>query len=255
MNIREIVKRIVWPYRRHRSRTVRFAFPFMFVVATFLGANVIDSETKSFIEIESSTQSVRAGEMFQISVFASAHTPINAIDIALSFPDAQIEVTGVDTGESVITLWTEQPYVENNQVIMRGGTFRKGFLGRHLIATINARAEETGVAYFEVANSSFLAGDGTGDAVEVSESGEEQATLYIADTDGALVVNDEENGIGADITLRIVSDIDGDGEVSLRDVSRFMAAWSTKTETFDFSGDGKMTFKDFAIILAHTFLR
>lgn len=257
MTIRELVKRIVWPYRRHRSRTVRFAFPFMFIVAAVLGANAIDSETHSYIEVESSTQSVRAGEYFEIFVYASAHTPVNAVDIALSFPKEQVEITGIDTGESVITLWTEDPYVENNTVVLRGGTFRRGFLGRHQIATINAKARATGVAYFEVTDSSFLAGDGTGNEVKITESDEEKTQLYIADTDGTLTLNspDGDNGLGAEIVVRIVTDIDGDGDVSLQDISRFMAAWSSKTEIFDFSGDGKMTFRDFAIILAHSFMR
>ena len=257
MSIKEIIKKILWPYRRHKSRTVRYAFPLMFMMAAFLGANVIDSETKSFIEIESSTQSVREGQMFEIHIYASAHTPVNAVDIELTFPAEQVEITGVDTGESVITLWTEEPFVLNNTVVLRGGTNRKGFLGRHLIGTVNARANETGIAYFEVSNSTFLAGDGSGSEVAVTESGEESTQLYIVNADGTIEVSasDSDTGLGAKVTLRIVTDIDGDGDVSLQDVSRFLAAWNSRVEVFDFNGDGKMTFIDFAIILAHTFTR
>lgn len=257
MNIREILKKIFWPYRRHKSRTVRYAFPLMFMMAAFLGANVIDSETKSFIEIESSTQSVREGQMFKIHIYASAHTPVNAVDIELTFPTEQVEITGVDTGESVITLWTEEPFVLDNTVVLRGGTFRKGFLGRHLIGTVNARANETGIAYFEVSNSTFLAGDGSGSEVAVTKSGEESTQLYIANADGVLLVpsSGSDTGLEAKVTLRIVTDIDGDGDVTLGDVSRFMAAWNLRNEVFDFNGDGKMTFRDFAIILADAFLK
>tara|TARA_B100000745_G_scaffold152944_1_gene100101 strand:+ start:288 stop:1061 length:774 start_codon:yes stop_codon:yes gene_type:complete len=257
MTIRELLKRIFWPYRRHKSRTVRYAFPLIFVVAAFLGANVINSETKSFIEVESSTQNVRAGEMFEIDVYVSVHAPVNAVDIELTFPPEQVQVTGIDTGESVITLWAEDPYVEQNTVVLRGGTFRKGFLGRHLIATINARAKETGVAYFEVTNSTFLSGDGSGSEVAISENGEEKAQLYITNADGAITLSgsDDSTGVEAAVAIRIVTDIDGDGDVSLQDISRFMAAWNSKAEVFDFSGDGKMTFRDFAIILAQSFLR
>lgn len=256
MTLREVLKKTFWPYRRHKSRTVRYAFPLMFIAVAAMGANVIDSETNSFIEIESSVQSVRADDMFRIYVYASAHTPVNAVDIELSFPANQVEVTGIDTGESVITLWTEEPYVENNTVVLRGGTFRNGFVGRHLIGTINARAKETGEAYFEVTNSTFLAGDGSGSTIPLSESGEEEVRLFIANEDGSVTVPATgDSGLEASIRLRIISDIDGDGDVSLRDVSRFLAAWNTKDEVFDFSGDGKMTFRDFAIILADTFLK
>ncbi len=241
-------------YALHRSRTVRYAFPMLFIVATFLGANVINSNTESFIHIEASDTSIKAGDAFTIDVFVSAHTPVNAVDISLDFPKEQIEITGIDVGQSVITLWTEEPYVENNSVILRGGTFRKGFKGDHLIATIKAQAKTSGIASFEIADVVLLAGDGTGSSVAVSNSGKESAKLYIAKEDGTFTLPTA-SGIEGSVTLRIVTDIDGDGVVSLVDVSRFMSAWTAGTTIYDFSGDGRMTFKDFAIILADSFFK
>jgi hypothetical protein len=252
--IQRVIQSIIAPYRPNKSRTVRFAFPLLFVAAALMGANVIDSENQSFIHIETSDTSVREGDFFQIDVYISAHTPVNAVDVVLDFPKDQVDITGIDVGESVITLWTTEPYIENNTVVLRGGTFRRGFLGDHLIATINAQAKTSGLATFEVSDIMLLAGDGTGSEVSVSESGEESTQLLIASEDGTFVTaNTDGSGIEGDITLRIVTDIDGDGTVSLADISRFMGAWSSKTEVFDFSGDGRMTFRDFAIILADSF--
>jgi len=252
--IQKVIQSIFAPYRPNNSRTVRYAFPLLFAVAALLSATVIDSETQSFIHIESSASSVKAGEIFSIGVYVSAHTPINAIDISLDFPDEQVEVTGIDVGESVITLWTVDPYVEGNAVILRGGTFRKGFKGDHLIATVNAKAKTSGLATFEVSDILLLAGDGSGSEVEVSSNGEETAHLYVANEDGTFSTPADASGAEG-VTLRIVTDIDGDGKVSLADVSRFMAAWSSKAEVFDFSGDGRMTFRDFGIILADAFFK
>jgi len=254
--IQRVYNWITAPYRHNKSRTVRYAFPLLFATAAFLGASVIDSETQSYITIESSESSVRAEELFTIDVYVSAHVPVNAVDINLTFPEAQIEILGIDTGESVITLWTEQPYVENNSVILRGGTFRKGFQGEHLIATINARANASGLATFEVSDVVLLAGDGSGSSVPVTENENELAKLYVANSDGTFTTRAQNgSGIEATVTVRIVTDIDGDGKVTLADISRFMAAWNSKNEVYDFSGDGRMTFKDFAIILADSFLR
>ena len=221
-------------YALHRSRTVRYAFPMLFIVATFLGANVINSNTESFIHIEASDTSIKAGDAFTIDVFVSAHTPVNAVDISLDFPKEQIEITGIDVGQSVITLWTEEPYVENN--------------------SIKAQAKTSGIASFEIADVVLLAGDGTGSSVAVSNSGKESAKLYIAKEDGTFTLPTA-SGIEGSVTLRIVTDIDGDGVVSLVDVSRFMSAWTAGTTIYDFSGDGRMTFKDFAIILADSFFK
>lgn len=252
-----LLRKISKPYRRSKSRTVRsaFAFPLVLTVAAFLGAAVIDSQNQSYIHIESTKTAVKAGEIFEIDVYVSAHVPVNAVDINLAFPSAQIEITGIDVGESVITLWTTQPYVENNGIILRGGTFRKGFLGDHLIATINAKANTSGLATFEIDNVVLLAGDGSGSEVTVTESGQESTKLYVANEDGTFIIGEGGVGLEGAISVRIITDIDGDGKVSLNDLSRFMSAWASKTTIFDFSGDGRMTFRDFGIILSDTFFK
>ena len=243
--------------RPNRSRTVRYAFPIVFSALALLGALTVTSTNKSFIHIESTKTSVRAGESFQIGVYVSAHVPINAVDIKLDFPQSQVKVLGIDTGESVITIWTKDPYVKNNTVYLSGGTFRKGFLGDHLIATINAKAIDTGLAHFLVSDALLLAGDGSGTKVDAVKNGAQEAKLYIANTDGTLTPSTLDGGssISANVEIRIVTDIDGDGVVTLNDISRFMSAWFSKSVIFDFSGDGKMTFRDFGIILADSFRR
>ena len=251
MNIQKVIQNFFAPYRPNKSRTVRFAFPLLFAVSALLGAAVIDSENQSYIHIEISDSTVKEGEVFSIDVYVSAHTPINAVDLAVDFPKDQVEVTGIDVGQSVITIWTVEPYVEDNTVILKGGTFRKGFKGDHLIATVKARAKTSGLATFEVSEILLLAGDGSGSEVEVSSSGEETTQLYIANEDGTFSTG----GVGAagQVSVRIITDIDGDGSVTLGDVSRFMVAWSSKTTIFDFNGDSRMTFRDFGILLADVF--
>jgi len=255
--VKTCIRFFIPSYIQTKSRTVRYAFPMLFLVATALslGANVINFTNESYIHIESSQTTLKEGDAFTIDVYAYADVPVNAVDIALTFPNQQVSITGVDTGQSVITLWTEQPYVENNTVVLRGGTFRKGFKGNHLIATIKAKALTSGLATFEVSDVTLLAGDGSGSEVTVSQTGEETTKLYIANKDGVFTPQNSASGLEGTISVRIITDIDGDGDVSLADVSRFLAAWTSKTQIFDFSGDGRMTFKDFAIILSDVFFK
>jgi hypothetical protein len=226
----------------------------VFAFAALLAASSIVSEHKSFVHLESSVKSVSAGEQFSIGVYVTAHVPVNAVDLSLVFPKEQISIVGIDTGESVITLWTEDPSVKGNTVVMRGGTFRKGFIGNHLIATINARAVQTGIAQFSVDNVILLAGDGSGSKVSVAKTGEEEKSFFIIDEKGE-VASGGSVGVQGTVSAMIVTDIDGDGNVSLGDISRFMVAWNTKATIFDFNGDGSMTFRDFGIILADSFIR
>jgi hypothetical protein len=231
---------------------VKYAFPLVFAFAALLAASAIVSENKSFVHLESSVKSVRAGEQFAIDVYVTAHVPVNAVDLTLEFPKDQISIVGIDKGQSVITLWTEEPSVKGNSVVMRGGTFRKGFIGDHLIATINARATQTGVAEFSVGTVTLLAGDGSGSKVSVAKTGEEEKSFFIIDSNGE--TNTESAiGIKGDVAVLLVTDIDGDGTVTLGDISRFMGAWSGGGAVYDFNGDGVMTFRDFGIILSDSF--
>lgn len=247
------IKVYFWP---RASRTVRVAFPLVFTAAAFLSAAALLYEDTSYIRISTNDREVSAGDRFSINVYAGAHVPVNAIDISVGYPRNQIEVEGIDTGESVITIWTVEPYAKNGEVILRGGTFRKGFLGEHLIATINAKAKQSGIAKFTIDQSRFLAGDGHGTSVTIEDSGFESLTMYV-DVD-IPEGSDGEGGaglIGGSLTVGIYTDINGDGNVDMNDILSFMSAWRNKNKTYDFNGDGRMTFVDFAIILADSFFK
>lgn len=252
--LKRLLYRVCISCRPNRSRTVRYAFPVVFAAVTMLGAAALLSDESSYIRIATEKRGVFAGEFFSIDVYAGANVPVNTIDIAVEFPKEQIEIEGIDTGESVITIWTEEPYVEGGKVFLRGGTFRRGFEGEHLIATINARAKKSGIAKFTIDRKQFLAGDGRGSTVTIEDVGYESLTMYVDVTSDP---DDPEaaGSLGGSVTVGIYTDIDGDGNVDMGDVLSFMGAWRVQDRTYDFNGDGHMTFVDFAIILADSFFR
>lgn len=232
---------------RTSSGRVRVMFPLLVGFVAFLGAASLNSVSYSYIKIKPSTTSLTAGERFSIDIFAVAHVPVNAVDISLSFSQSAVEVIGVDTGRSVITLWTEEPSIKGGVVTFRGGTFQRGFRGEHLIATVNAVARQTGEAEFLISNLTLLAGDGRGTPVVTGALDQSSARVTV------LAEAEKPANIKADIALHIITDTDGDGKVTLSDVATFLAAWHSRSMVYDFNNDGKMTFKDFAIILADSF--
>jgi len=236
------------PFKK-RSSTVRHMFPALATFAALLGAAVVTTSDVSFVRLESSVATVEAGDRFTMQVYANAHVPVNAIDVTLEFDDVAVEVIEVDIGQSVLTIWTEDPVVKGNTVVLRGGTFRKGFLGEHLIASIDLRAAEAGQGTFEVSNVLFLAGDGAGTNVAVAESSDSKVNFFVYDE------NTDPSEIALNVRAQIITDIDGNGKVDLTDISSFMAAWSSKDTLYDFNNDGRMTFRDFSIILADFFLK
>lgn len=234
-------------YRPHHSRTVRLAFPLVAFSVLFFGAASILSTTESYVILEPSTNTIKEGEQFSIDVLIYAHEPVNAIDLAIAYPNAQAEITGIDAGQSVITLWTRDPYFKDNTVYLQGGTYRRGFIGEHFVARIDAVAKKSGVANIEAENIRLLAGDGSGS--EVSVGNEEGNSVQIR------ITNEAGEVAGEIKVIRILTDIDGDGEVSMNDVLSFMDAWRNQQVIYDFSGDGKMSFRDFAIILSDSFFK
>lgn len=232
-----------------RGRTVRYMFPALVSLMAMMGAAVITSDEASYVRLEVSDTAVAEGQQLSVDVYAYAHVPVNAVDITLQFDSATVEVAGVDTGRSVLTIWTEEPIIKSNQVILRGGTFRKGFLREHLIATIQLKAKQPGQSQLTAADVVLLAGDGQGTPVSVADIEASDANIYVYDE------STDPESIGIDIAVNIVTDLDGDGKVSLRDVSAFMAAWGDRTIVYDFNGDNRMTFRDFSIILADWFLK
>lgn len=233
---------------RASTGTVQYMFPLFIGLAAILGASLISTE-QSYIKLIPSKTAVMNGESFTVAIYAYAHVPVNALDLKINFSSGMVEVLAVDKGQSVLSIWTQEPKITNNSILISGGTYRRGFIGEHLVATIKARAKFTGKTEFIVEDAKLLEGDGKGTPVIVAGIGENAKTsFYIYDQ------SDNPETISANLGLKINPDIDGDGKVTLRDISSFMAAWGGTSSVYDFNNDGRMNFIDFSIILARSFL-
>jgi hypothetical protein len=190
-----------------------------------------------------------SGEEFSIDIVAYAHIPVNALDISIGFLAEAVEITGVDIGQSVLTVWTKEPVISGNTIALSGGTYRRGFIGEHKVATINVKAIKSGRTEFIVKTAQLLAGDGQGTPVSVSVNSDKSVKSFI------IYDQDEDpSKISAALEVAISTDIDNDGQVTLRDISSFMSAWYDGSKTYDFNSDNRMNFIDFSIILARSFL-
>ncbi len=92
---------------------------------------------------------------------------------------------------------------------------------------------------------SLLAGDGRGTELSTNINTQGKITLAIA-AEGS-------DSIAGEATILLLTDIDGDGAVTLSDISSFMVEWFKQNNRYDFDSDGMMNFKDFSIILANYF--
>ena len=113
------------PMKGNSARTVRYMFPIVAGAFVLLGAQLVTSVQSSYIRLEVDKTTVKTDERFSIDVYAYAHVPVNAVDVTLKFNGERAEVMAVDRGQSVLTIWTEDPVVTDNSVLLRGGTFRR----------------------------------------------------------------------------------------------------------------------------------
>jgi hypothetical protein len=169
VSVKKIFER--YTFQKRRPETVHYMFPLVAVALGLLGA-ALTSGSGSYLTLTATPQTLSPGQAVEISVDAFADTPVNAVDVLISLPTDTLEISSVDTGESVITLWTDDPKIENGKVALRGGVYRKGFVGRHHLATLKGKALQNGTAEVLVRNMTFLAGDGKGSSVQLQNSTE-----------------------------------------------------------------------------------
>lgn len=220
---------------RRRQYTIRFTFSFLLLAAIPIGFASVATKEQSGITLTTSATSVRVGDTFSVDVFAEVFEPVNAVNIAITYDDELLEIISINKSQSVLTIWTSEPSVKNGKINLEGGTYRRGFLGKHKITTIEVRVKKPGLAIFNTSNVEFLAGDGTGRKVTAGLTNTIQVTTR--DTDDF-------------VDLTGVAKIDINGVVTLREVSIFMADWRSRQVMHDFNNDGVMDFRDFSILLA-----
>ncbi|HEX4799307.1 MAG TPA: hypothetical protein VFV22_02090 [Candidatus Paceibacterota bacterium] len=242
--LRFFIKLFYPNYQAKHHTTVRYAFSFVFLTTIFAGLAAVTTQNSSYISLQVSDDKVTQDQQFYVDVTISAHVPINAVDIILTYPEEFLVIDSIDVGTSVISLWNKNPYAENGKIYMQGGTFRKGFVGNHQVARIRAHAVKSGDARIILQSTKLIAGDGNGTSVNATNDGVGIVSLAITGSDGVLT---------AEAQINVVTDVDNDNDVDMDDVSKFMAAWISRKFTFDFNNDGRMTFIDFSILLAESF--
>ena len=245
------IKDRVRAYRNKRvsSQTIKYMFPAMLGTVLLLGASAITGVGQSYVYLNPDVRTVEVGDVVTVEIGVSAHVPVNAVDITVDYPSDKVEVVSVDRGRSVLTLWTEDPIISNDSVQLVGGTFRRGFIGEHEIASIKFKALQSGQYSIDAPQATFVAGDGSGDEVAVGSNPANTITIFNFDE------NTSEAEIEVAIASGITTDLNRDGRVTLQDISAFMGAWNNRNQVFDFNNDGRMSFKDFSIILADFFLQ
>lgn len=109
------------------------------------------------------SEDVFKGDSFIVDLMVDTEgEEINAVEVRLKFPDNFLELPDFSKGNSVFSLWPEEPLVKNGEVSFSAGV-PGGFIGNGLIGRINFFSKEIGNAKINFEGSSqVLLNDGSG---------------------------------------------------------------------------------------------
>ncbi len=110
-------------------------FKLLLIIAIFLPGFLANAQTAPRIYLESVPGTVFSQSSFTINVFLDTDSPINALDIKITYPKDRIIFSDADNSGSVIDIWPASPKSNTpGEVSFSGGLF-KPFTGNKSLVT------------------------------------------------------------------------------------------------------------------------
>ncbi|MBI2039283.1 MAG: hypothetical protein HYT22_03325 [Candidatus Niyogibacteria bacterium] len=141
---------------------MRTFYALLFGVVFSIAAPLASEAAK--LTVSPSTGAFAVGGTFSISIFLDTEDrPINTLDVIVRFPSEKLQVISPAIGQSIIGVWTAQPYVNNasGELRFQGGIPGGINVSKGLVSTITFRVRQTGSAIIRFdSESEVLAHDG-----------------------------------------------------------------------------------------------
>ncbi len=150
------------------KNTKRLLVSIGLLLVLFSGVRSADAATLYF----DAPNSVLVGDDFEVSLLLDPEgETINAVEGKVRFTETLLEVSRINTGDSLVDLWVVPPRKEDGAIVFSGitpGGFSgiqeagSGTLLPGVVATFIVRGESAGTALFSLSESRVLAHDGLG---------------------------------------------------------------------------------------------
>jgi hypothetical protein len=190
-------------------------------------------------------------ETFTVSVIIESSIPVNVFMGDISFDHQHLTIESIDYNQSVADLWTTEPWYSNGEgtINFAGGTTQTGgFTGQDTIITITFNTKKVGDAQVVFKDIKIFRHDGLGNEANTAEpidglfSIQNTANKVITEKSG----NKTQFFVLSDTQT---TDLNGDGQQTLADLSIFMRDFATQNFRSDFNVDGKVNLSDMSIML------
>lgn len=189
---------------------------FLLVACSFLG----ESAYAATLQISASSATLSPGGIATLSVIVNSEgVAVNNADAKIIFPADLLEVVSVSKGNSVFSLWVEEPAYSNSggTVSFNGGIPTPGFTGSYGTAvSIVVKAKKAGKADIFFSDSAVRANDGFGTDVLRAKTG---TTLTIVQKEEPVKVETETKLVPPTLVLQVTSPTHPSQELWYRDTS------------------------------------
>lgn len=153
--------------RQQTTRYPKHITAFLFIVFCAVSfVSLTPSALAATLSMDPSTGTFVVGSTFNVPIYVnSENETINAIALEAKFPPDLLQLVSPSTGQSVITLWTQQPSYNNQTgTISIQGVIPNGITtGRGLVTTMVFRVKAPGSAYLKfIDGTKVLKHDGLG---------------------------------------------------------------------------------------------
>ncbi len=223
-------------------------------LATILGLSTVTLNPIAEIKIEPLEKVVEVGDIFEIQIVVEATQPVNVFSGVVTFNPEVLRIKSIDYNTSIADLWVDIPWYSNGDgtLTFGGGTTRAGgFTGKdHLIKVIFETLKE-GDGIIKIKDSRILKHDGLGTDVELADAKEAIFTVTTAKSSEEGPYTGTEQATTYKVATELpTTDLNGDGQQNLADISIFMLKMASNNPQLDFNLDGKVDLKDLNILLS-----
>lgn len=121
------------------------------------------------LTVSPSTGSFTVGSTFSVSVYLNSEgQTVNTVGATMLYPADRLQLVSPSTGNSIITLWTAVPSVDNAQgkIVLQGGIPNGMRVDKGIVTTLTFRVKAVGTGFLKFSDTSrVLLNDGKGSDV------------------------------------------------------------------------------------------
>ena len=219
--------------------------------ATIIGINTV-TEAPAGIRLEPQEYTTKEGATFGVDVMVDSEVHTNVFSGELRFNPTILKIVSIDYNTSVADLWAELPWFNNGEGTLNfgGGTTKQGgFTGNAKLLHVEFMTLRDGEGVISLHNARILLHDGSGTDARLKETVNSIVTIQNIDVPPENIVTQPDTKTDVVVTKNPPStDLNGDGQQTFSDISKFILNIAGSNPRFDFNLDGEVDGADLKIL-------